>query len=225
MLVIKKNIVNLANAITLLRLSVAVVVSYSVLEASPYLQILNPFLLILTHSLDGLDGYCARLFNQQSLFGSLFDIATDHTTELMILTVLAKVNLIPMWVVVLFLIRNIFVDTIRASAAEKGHTPFGMMSSRWGYFLVSGRLLRCSYGTIKGITFGWLLLMQPLPYVFNDFWHLYEQYLKHISVFFIDLSVALCVIRGIPVIIEALCDNVPISKRQSGSENRSVAES
>jgi len=176
----------------------------SVLMAPPYLQLINPVVLMIIMTLDALDGLFARLFHQETLFGAMFDIVADHIIEILLWVVLAMVNMVPLWVVIVFLVRDITVDSIRSYVAKKGKAPFKMFNFTWGHFLVSGRFMRFLYGSTKCITFAWLLFLQPVPMLFREFWISYEKLFTEVSTFLIYSSVILCLIRGLPVIGEWL---------------------
>ena len=85
------------------------------------------FLIIFIFVSDGLDGYIARKRNETSLFGALFDIAGDRIVELTLWIVAADIDLVPIWVPLVFIIRGVIVDTIRSSnAVAEGMAPFAL---------------------------------------------------------------------------------------------------
>ena len=67
---------------------------------------------------DGLDGWVARRRGEESLFGALFDIAVDRIVELTLWIVLADLDVIPIWIPILFVVRGVLVDAIRASQIQ-----------------------------------------------------------------------------------------------------------
>lgn len=192
----------MANLITLSRFFLLVVVIVMALApASPW-QFLNTPLLVLVFVLDGLDGYVARHRGEESLFGALFDIAMDRIVENVLWLVLAVLGLVPVWVPVLFLARGSLVDAIRAYGSSLGQTPFGMMRSSLGQFLVAGRFMRVFYAGVKAVTFCWLFLLQPVPALYPEFWDRWALPLQVVSGVLIFSSVATCLARGIPVVAE-----------------------
>lgn len=198
-----KNILfSVANLITLSRFALTIFLIISILNSSSSLQLLNPFLLMLIILMDGLDGYFARLFQQESLLGALLDIAVDRIIELSLWVVLAKIDLVPVWVAIVFLMRDVLVDTIRNTMAKKEKGPFEMMTTPIGRFLVAGRFMRFFYAAIKCFTFAWLLSIQALSTLSVDFWHQHTDMLQMISSIFIYSSVFICLLRGAPVIWE-----------------------
>src|SRR3546814_10862502 len=73
----------MANAITLARLALLFALVAMAYWAPPRWQLLDPPLLLLIISLDGLDGWVARRRGETSVFGAVFDIRSEeHTSEL-----------------------------------------------------------------------------------------------------------------------------------------------
>ena len=152
------------------------------------------FLTIIIICLDGLDGIIARKLNLTSDFGAFFDIACDRIVELIYISLFTVLRWIPFWVLIIFLVRGILVDGIRGFASKEGKTAFGkksMMESKFGYFLTSSRFMRFFYGGIKAFAFAFMFLA-------NYQWAKYLNF----EMFLIYLATCLCVVRGIPVLIE-----------------------
>lgn len=192
----------MANLITATRFALLFLLVALAYWASPGWQLLNSPLLLLIIALDGLDGYVARRRGETSVFGAIFDIAVDRTVENVLWVVLAHRGLIPIWVAIVFIARGSIVDSIRYAAISSGKTPFGMMRSRWGRFLVVSRFMRGFYGAVKAATFGWLLLVQPWPQLFPAFWAERADAIDAVSMALILASVTLCLARGVPVVVE-----------------------
>jgi CDP-diacylglycerol--glycerol-3-phosphate 3-phosphatidyltransferase len=86
-------------------------------------------------------------------------------------------------------------------ALEQGYTAFGehsMMQSRLGKYLVASRFSRFAYALSKAVAFAFLIVAH-IPEAQAPFYHVVGiiGYLSGYS------AVALCLIRGIPVIIES----------------------
>ncbi len=195
---------DMANLITLLRLLLLFLLVAMAYQATPAWQLVDAPLLVLIIALDGLDGYVARKRSETSVFGSIFDIAIDRVVENVLWVVLAHLGLVPIWAAIVFITRSSIVDSIRYAAISRGETAFGMMQSRWGRFLVAGRLMRGFYGTLKAVTFGWVLLIQPLPELRPELWAEWSSLLAAIAAVLVYASVAVCLLRGVPVVIEFL---------------------
>lgn len=195
----------MANFITFIRLILLLVLVLSIYWADPSWQRANMPLLFFIMILDALDGWVARKLNESSLFGAVFDIAVDRIVETVLWVVLAHIGLVPIWAAIVFIVRGNIVDTMRNSlAASQGVAPFGMMQSPLGRLLVSSHFSRGSYNTVKIATFGWVLMIQPMPAVYPDFWAGISDISGIVTLTLVWLSTILCIVRGAPVVIEFL---------------------
>lgn len=192
----------MANLITSFRFVLLFILVAMVYMAPPGWQLINPLLLVLIIVLDGVDGYVARRRGESTLFGSVYDIAVDRVVENIMWIVLADVGLVPVWVALVFITRGVLVDTVRGQAAARGVGAFEMMSSRVGRVLVSGRFMRGFYGTVKAVTFAWILLFQPVPELWPALWARWADAVGAISGVLMWTAVITCLVRGAPVLIE-----------------------
>ncbi|MCC7258636.1 MAG: CDP-alcohol phosphatidyltransferase family protein [Gammaproteobacteria bacterium] len=193
----------MANLITLSRLLLLLVVVAISYQPPSWLHYANVVLLIVVFVTDGLDGYVARRRGEASLFGAMFDIAGDRIVELTMWIVLAHQGLLPVWVPIVFVVRGTIVDAIRASQTTSRHrSPFAMMESALGKWLVAGQFMRVFYAVLKAHAFCWLLFIQPMPAMFPGFWSEWGGLLTAVGVVLVDLSVVVCLLRGVPVIVE-----------------------
>lgn len=194
----------MANLITLMRLLLLFVLVAMVYWASPVLQLINAPLILLIIALDGLDGFVARRRGETSLFGSIFDIAVDRVVETVMWLVLANVGLVPVWVAIVFLTRGAIVDTIRHSRSDRGKSAYEDLHHGWRRWLVASRFMRGAYGGLKAGTFAWILFFQPWPALFPQTWLLVGPVALAISHGLVLASVAVCIARAIPVILEVV---------------------
>lgn len=196
----------MANWITFGRCLILLLLLAVVYSGMPILQLLNAPLVILIIALDGVDGWVARRRGEESLFGATFDIAADRMVENVLWVVLAHIGLIGVWVPLLFIVRGTLVDAIRSTGAASGTAAFDMMQSPVGRFLVAGRFMRFTYAAVKAVTFAWVLLWQPFPDLFPVFWDVWGPGMDAISLALVVASASLCVLRGLPVVIEFLAN-------------------
>lgn len=95
--------INVPNAITLLRLLAAPVVVWLIFHA----QWQTACWLFLVAALsDGLDGFLARRFAQTTAFGATLDALTDKALGLGTLVALTRMDAIPLWVTLAILLRD-----------------------------------------------------------------------------------------------------------------------
>ena len=193
----------MANLVTLSRLLLLlIVVGLFYVPPTPW-QLASFFLIILIFVTDGLDGYIARKRNETSLFGALFDIAGDRIVELTLWIIAADIDLVPVWVPLVFIVRGVIVDTIRSSnAVAQGMAPFALMRSRFGKLIVAGKFVRVLYAVVKASAFAGLALQRPFPVFLPALWDYIGWLLTALTYFFVYLAVLLCLARGLPVIAE-----------------------
>ena len=174
----------------------------------PYLSLAGLGLLVVTIFLDAVDGYVARRRGQSSVFGATFDIAADRMVESMFWIYFAAVGLISFWLPVIVIARGGFTDFLRAIALAEGQTAFGektMMRTWWGRMLVGSRGSRAAYGIVKCAAFvalgGWLTLSHAPRWQAMLTAGL-MQGVRAGALLLAGATVAFCLVRGIPVLIE-----------------------
>ncbi len=190
---------SLANIITLSRLPLLLLYLGLLFSSSLVLRLSGFFLLIILFLLDWFDGYVARRRHEVSELGAVLDVALDRAVENILWVVFLSLHLVPLWVPILFLIRSFLVDGLRGVALRQGQSVFGMMHSRLGRFLVASRFMRALYGFAKAWVFCQLTLTSAVALWSPD--HLPTLLgLNQVVIYFVA---ALCVIRGIPVLLDS----------------------
>ncbi len=193
----------MANLITLSRVVLLLIVARLFYLPPGPVHFVGFVLIALIFISDGLDGYIARKRNETSLFGALFDIAGDRIVELTLWIIAADIDLVPVWVPLVFIVRGVIVDTIRSSnAVARGMAPFALMRSPIGKFVVAGKFMRTLYAVVKAAAFAGLALLLALPTGLPAVWSAVGRPLTALVYFLVYLSVALCIARGLPVIAE-----------------------
>jgi CDP-diacylglycerol--glycerol-3-phosphate 3-phosphatidyltransferase len=76
------------------------------------------------------------------------------------------------------------------------------MQSKLGKFIVAGRFMRTFYAVIKACAFCGLAALRPLPEVWPSFWSMFGAIWTALTYASVYVAVLLCVLRGLPVIIE-----------------------
>lgn len=126
-----RQLVNLANAITLLRIALIPVFLYVLLTRIPGGEVWAAAVFIIGAISDGVDGYIARRWNQVTVFGKLVDPLADKLLVASALVALVEVGALSTWVVLAILGREFAVTGLRAVAAADGVI---MAANRWGKF-------------------------------------------------------------------------------------------
>lgn len=201
----------MANLVTIARLVLLFVVIAMMHYRPVDLALISMVLLAVVFAGDGLDGWVARKRGSTSKFGAAFDIAGDRIVETVLWIFFAWERLIPLWVPFLVVVRGGIVDTIRGLAYADGMTPFGertMMRSPITRWLTAGRFMRGLYGVVKAVAFvflaGYLGYVQPeaAGTGLDQFYSV--DIVRWFGWLNVWAAVALMIIRGLPVILDAV---------------------
>ncbi|HLL49377.1 MAG TPA: CDP-alcohol phosphatidyltransferase family protein [Thermomicrobiales bacterium] len=200
----------MANLITIARLILLFGVIAMIHFAPVELSLLSMILLGVVFAGDGIDGWVARRRGSTSPFGAVFDIAGDRIVETVLWVYFAWERVIPLWVPFLVIVRGGIVDALRSMSYVEGKTAFGentMMRSTITRWLTAGRFMRGLYGYVKAAAFvfltGYYGYIQPEEESWLD-----KVYSLDVVRWFgwanVWLAVALTLIRGLPVLFDAI---------------------
>lgn len=193
-----------ANAITTLRMILTVWVVWLLQVPDGFNYLLALGLTVLIIWMDGLDGYVARKLGESSTFGAVYDILGDRVVEQVYWVTFAVLGWVGVWVPLVIIIRGVLVDGFRSIALQQGYTAFGkstLMQSKLGVLLVSSRLSRWTYAVLKAVVFALIIFWQWTLLADSPAlsWAGGLPAWVHGCVLG---TVAFCVIRGLPVLIE-----------------------
>jgi len=189
----------LANFITLLRfplLFVYVALLYWGNATAQYWCV--PFILGII-ILDSVDGIIARALHEVSLLGSVLDIATDRTLEIILWVVFAHLGLLPIVIPLIVITRGTTVDAVRAVGMSQGKAAFEQVKHPISRFIVASRFMRSSYGVAKATAFALL----TLDIAMQSAGHPWQAKVHLVAVIISWFAISMTVIRGLPVLIEA----------------------
>lgn len=189
----------LANIITLSRIPLLIFIIFLLYQPAATPRLIAAPLIILLVVMDSFDGAIARKRGETSVLGSVLDIAADRAVEYVMWVVFAHLRLISVIFPLIVLMRGTFVDAVRAVAPSKGLSPFEMMRSRVGRFLVKSPWLRTSFAIAKAVTFFFLALTHGLAASGSSA----LATINVVAQVCAWLALLLCLLRGIPVLIEA----------------------
>ena len=190
----------LANWITLSRFPLLAAWVGMLYLGSPEVRLAGVALLLLGLLLDTVDGVVARRTGQATLFGSVLDIAADRTYELVLWVCFAHAGLVHPAVPLVVVARTALTDAIRSIGVGQGTAPLVQQRSWLSRFLVGSCWMRTGYAGAKLFAFCGLALIQAFegtaaggpPRVVA---------VAPIVKALVWVTVALCVIRGLPVIM------------------------
>lgn len=140
---------NLANKITISRVIISIVImilllfpfeglglelpSY-VVNGNIYVElkyIIAGVLFIIGSLTDFLDGYVARKYNMVTEFGKMVDAISDKMLTNSLLVILASTGMISPVIAVIFIVRDIVVDTIKMLIGNKGKAVAAIKIAKW----------------------------------------------------------------------------------------------
>ncbi len=201
----------MANAITIGRLVLLFIVIWMIYIGDAYVVGFCMLLVAIVFISDGLDGYVARRRGSTSRFGAVFDIAGDRIVENALWVVFSDLHLIPVWIPLMVLTRGFVVDGLRSLSIAEGMTPFGdnnMMRSSFTRWLTAGRFMRAFFGYAKAGGFVFLTGLAASELgsadgTWVETWYDADPYLV-LGWALVTFAVILTVVRGIPVIYDAI---------------------
>ena len=200
----------MANLITVGRLIVLFIVVAMIYFGNVNVIGVSMVLIALVFASDGIDGWVARKRGSTSAFGAVLDIVGDRIVENVLWVLFAALDVIPLWVPFLVMTRGFIVDGLRSMSYAEGMTAFGthnMMRSPVTQWLTAGRFMRALFGYAKAIGFvfltGYVGSREPAA---DGTW-LGALYGNAVYAFpgwaAVWVAVALTIVRGVPVIVDA----------------------
>jgi len=115
-----KEIVNLPNSITMLRICIIPVLFLLLLSPGRWLSFTIAVLFIIAALTDLLDGYIARKYAIVTKMGQFLDPVVDKLMVSTAMILMIPIGRIPAWVVVLIIMRDVLVDGLRSVASSDG---------------------------------------------------------------------------------------------------------
>ena len=188
----------MANFISIFRIFVMFVAVYLIYacEGDTIAYVWALALTIIAFSLDGLDGYVARKFHEESKFGALLDIMGDRIVENTYWILFAIMGWLNILLPLIAITRGFITDTIRSAAMEHGLTPFGMQVNPICKFITGSKFMRMSYAVAKVLAFV-LIIAAKVPVCPN------AEVIGAIGFWAAVFAIVFCVVRGLPVVLEA----------------------
>ena len=207
-----------ANLITIIRYPLLLVFLLMIYFGNSGVHLLAVPFLFFALFLDTLDGVIARRTGTTSLMGSVLDIATDRTYELVLWVVLADLGTISVAIPLIIIARTVLTDAIRSIGVRQGQAPFEQQGSGLGHFLVSSPWMRSGYSISKivafcGLTLGFALSGFPEG---SSLQAASEPVLR-VSEVVAWIAVAFSVVRGAPVIVSGYRQMREVEKAKTSS--------
>lgn len=115
-----KEVFNLPNSITLLRIGVIPILFLLLLSPGRIFSLIIAILFIIAALTDLLDGYIARKYGIVTKMGKLLDPIADKIVVNTAMILMIPIGYIPAWIVALIIVRDFAVDGMRSVASADG---------------------------------------------------------------------------------------------------------
>lgn len=165
------------NVLSLLRILAVPVFVVILWDPTPTSSLWAAGLFVLASLTDWLDGYLARLYQAESIVGTLLDPLADKILTMAALVMLCAIKTdprVPAWMVVLLLSREVIVTGLRSLAAVRGivvpASKWAKHKTAWTMIAIVGLLVNEPYEIsgvminfhFSGMVFLWLALLLSL---------------------------------------------------------------
>ena len=210
----------MANWITISRLPVLITIILLLSTTSPAARFVAAGLVIVLIALDSIDGLVARKRGEISLMGSVLDIMMDRSVELVLWVWYAHLQLIPVAIPIIYILRGTIVDSLRNVRVRDGTAPFDSSHTRLGTWLMKSPMMRTGYAVSKCFTFTGLALAYAL-YALAERGTVptgTAESAHAIAWAIAWLSTAFCLARGLPIIIENLPVLFQVQRASTGAK-------
>ena len=170
----RREYLNLPNYLTLGRVLLVPVVMVILSMISPdksqpynfIVGLIASGVFILAGVSDLVDGYYARKFGINSIFGKYFDPLADKLMVLAVMIMLIPIDRIPAWIVVVFLARELTITALRGIATAEG---LEIPADQWGKkktvlqnIALVALMIHYDIWIANAQKFGWVVLLMAL---------------------------------------------------------------
>lgn len=112
---------NLPNILTLSRIALTFVFMFMLFSHGTIAKLLALVTFLAASFTDFLDGFIAKALNISTDFGRIMDPIADKVLVLAAFLAFVEMKLVPAWMVVIIILREITITTLRLSKLSKGH--------------------------------------------------------------------------------------------------------
>jgi CDP-diacylglycerol--glycerol-3-phosphate 3-phosphatidyltransferase len=158
----KRDVFNLPNTITMLRIGVIPALFCLLFSPGPTMSIVIAILFIAAALTDLLDGYIARRFEIVTTMGKFLDPIADKLIVNTAMILMIPIGRIPAWIVAVIIIRDFAVDGIRNIASSEGiiiqASPLGKRKTLCQIFAVSALMIHYPFIGADAHTIGMVIL-------------------------------------------------------------------
>lgn len=134
---------------------------------------------------DIVDGFFARRYKLESVFGKFFDPLADKLLNLAAMIMLIPLGRIPAWLVVIILMREIGVTMLRGVAANEQviipASKWGKYKNAFGSFGIAFLILHYPFWSVQWMLIGWILLIVSTIFSMGSGIHYVYKFVKEIT--------------------------------------------
>jgi CDP-diacylglycerol--glycerol-3-phosphate 3-phosphatidyltransferase len=157
-----REVFNLPNAISLIRMGVIPILFFLLLSPGPLMSLVIAVLFIAAALTDLLDGYIARRYHIVTTMGKFLDPIADKLIVNTAMIMLIPIGRIPTWIVAIIIIRDFIVDGIRNIASSEGliiaASPLGKRKTLCQIFAVSALMIHYPFFGADAHAIGMVIL-------------------------------------------------------------------
>jgi len=117
----------ITNALTILRFFLIFVIAAMLYSTGPNIILASILVFIFAMWTDWADGWIARRFNKQTVFGTFFDPLVDKILILSIFFIFVDLKIIPLWMILVVMFREFLVTGVRQVASK----PKKIVGANW----------------------------------------------------------------------------------------------
>jgi CDP-diacylglycerol--glycerol-3-phosphate 3-phosphatidyltransferase len=158
----KREVFNLPNTITMLRIGVIPALFFLSFAPGPAMSLGIAILFIAAALTDLLDGYIARRYQIVTTMGKFLDPIADKLIVNTAMILMIPIGRIPAWIVAIIIIRDFAVDGIRNIASSEGMiiqaSPLGKRKTLCQIFAVSALMIHYPFIGADAHTIGMIIL-------------------------------------------------------------------
>ena len=175
---------NLPNKLSLIRIGcVPVITALLVCSGPVWTGYAALFLFIFAAITDFADGHIARKYGLVTNFGKFIDPVADKLLTLSTMVMLSWHGLLPAWIVVVILFRELAVDGLRLVAVEQGKViaagKLGKIKTVLQIVLIIAHLVYYVKFPFLQILAGWLLIPSQIAVVIITLWSGADYFLRN----------------------------------------------
>lgn len=175
---------NLPNKLSLIRIaSVPVITLLLVLDNLLWTRYAALFLFIFAAITDFVDGHIARKYNMVTNFGKFIDPVADKLLVLSTMIMISWHGILPAWIVVAVLFRELAVDGLRLVAVEQGRViaagKLGKLKTVCQMVMIIAHLVFFANFPLLHILAGWLLIPSQAAVLIMTVWSGTDYFLRN----------------------------------------------